>query len=356
MIRPARPLLAFALIALLAAAPPPLRARDEDQDDLDNEEFVENVPDRMPRLREVSPATDSLKQALARPLTVRFAGVPARDVIAYVRAAAKVNLVARETVLAARREPVSFSAEDEPAWRILWAAVDRQDQVWIADANVLVLAGKDGLREFVRQLADCPLLPAERKTLSPRERETLEALDKPVSVRFVRAPLPDVLAFVAQAVGARIVADRLPAEARVTLDLKRVAAGRVLRHVLVPRGLAWTVLENAVVVGTPERLRKFLAFRRRDRGLDKAAPAVREALAKQISFELADVPAADAFAFLQNALGLEISVLGGAARTPLSLKLDEVRAAAALDLLCFRTGLDWEIGADRIIVRPPEKP
>lgn len=210
----------------------------------------------------VGPRDRAIFATLEKPLPLKLKGVPLDDALQQIRKATasahdsglpiRIDPGANRVANAPLRASVTYEAEPgEPLGEAL---------TYMLGARGLAYRVKDGVLWITVMPLRATLLDRRKETRALRAR-----LDRPIDLKFEKAPLDDVLRFIKEA-GAGAGENAIPLyvdpvgleeagaspASPVSIDVKGVPLARSLRDLLGPLGLTYLVKDGLVTITSAE--------------------------------------------------------------------------------------------------------
>jgi hypothetical protein len=206
-----------------------------------------------------------------------------------------------------------------------------------------------------------------------RSRTIAEKLTDPVTLEFVETPLSDVIDFLRDYTGVNVLipfhgsdVDARTAigfsDQPVTVHVQSVPLRLALDCLLMPSGLDWDAIDELLLIGKPEDLAGFaqrvklrharVARLRNSRSTETFLIA--DKLTDRLTLEFVETPLGDIVDFLHDYSGANFYLLGEPrswhepswgklGETPVTVHVEDVSMATALDCLSDRTSLEWDV-------------
>jgi hypothetical protein len=330
--------------------------------------------------RTVDEEADAARRAIVEKLNTHipqldFKDAPLREVVNYLSRQVGVNIVLDPKLLAeagAGADEVTLRLQGVPFRDALRYLLMQKGLTFVVEEHALVVVPLDGAR------AERPVGPAAKEAAEARAR-LVEKLKTPIpQVDFVDAPLREVLSFVSREMGVNIVLDAKAlagagADAKVSLALKGVPFGEVLRYVLRLKGLTFVVEDYALVVVTLEdaagravaeadAVQAGLVEKRAAAEAAAARARLDEKLNTRIpQVDFTDAPLKEVLDFLGREMDVNIVIdpkvlADGGADGDITLQLKDVPFREVLKFLLRQKDLTFVVEANAIVVVPSEEP
>ncbi|MCK4299740.1 MAG: hypothetical protein KAX80_09410 [Planctomycetes bacterium] len=284
-----------------------------------------------------------LGKKLETRLSVHFAGTPLADVLQYLREKGKLNIILN-----------SDAPGVDPAFPVILKLDDvalRNAVAWVArlaglvyvvrDEAIFLTPAADLSPEWSREIRarDQTLDRLAEKTWVPK----VEAkLDQPTSFSFKDTPLREVLGFLASYHKLNVVLDArfTQQENTVTMPVEDMSVRNALGWILRLKHLEYALVDEAIFVSTPTRIRSLRTSRRSVLGDPRFRTVV--------DVEFSEIPIQRALDALSIATGLNIALR--AEQVPpvrLTMKLDHVTLEQAVRELVAQTGFPFAFSFEK---------
>jgi len=183
--------------------------------------------------RSSSKAASKLRQALRKPVALRFEKTPLGDVMAFLRDSTHANIVFRPEVVAGRE--VSLTVRKTPLHKALQRLLPA-DMGYVIDGGVLRIDTREKLQVW-RQ--------AWLIVETPEDISLAQGLQKDVEFSFEGTPLTDAVDFLCQLTEQNIVD---PGDERlITMALSPTPLGSALRQIIGP-DLEYVIRDGAIFI------------------------------------------------------------------------------------------------------------
>jgi hypothetical protein len=311
-------------------------------------------PAKVTVVEETAPATamtsaqEQLAKKLQSPLSIQFGGTPLRDVLHYLEEKGKLNIILNTSVPSIDPLfPITLKLDNVTlASAVAWTArlaglvyIARDEAVFVTTPGDLNPEWADEVR--AREQTNDRLA---EKTWAPKLRAKLE---EPSSFSFEDTPLAEALSFLSSYHHVNIVLD--PAFARpdntVHLTVSDISLKSALGWILRLKRLDYALLDEAIFVSSPERLR-ILEIGRTASSLDPRLGTV-------IDIDFSEATVQKALAALAEATGVNITLrTEQVPAVRLSIKMNHVTLDEALKKLAGMTGVPFavSVGKEGVVI------
>jgi hypothetical protein len=195
-------------------------------------------------------------------------------------------------------------------------------------------------------------------------------LSRRVSFEFVDTPLSEAVSFLQALTRLNIIVDseavKTSGETPISLKAADMPLARAFRLILRHAGLGYALVDEAVFVSTPKRLKEVTRRRAPERpgaaraGLKRGgeeSPAARKlekTLKRRISFEFVGEPVTEIVEFLRAmtraGIDLDEKAAERAGKILVSLRVSDMPLRLALSWVTELSELDWELGEEGILI------
>ncbi len=292
----------------------------------------------VPRLEE-----GQLGKKLETRLSVHFAGTPLADVLQYLREKGKLNIILNSDAPGVHPTFPVILKLDDVALRnaVAWVARLAGLVYVVRDEAVFLTTAADLSPEWSREIRvrDQTLDRLAEKTWVPK----MEAkLDEPTSFSFKDTPLRETLGFLASYHKLNVVLDArfTQQENTVTMPVEDMSVRNALGWILRVKHLEYALVDEAIFVSTPTRIRSLRAGRRSVSGDPRFRTVV--------DVEFSEIPIQRALDALSTATGLNIALR--AEQVPslrLTMKLEHVTLEQAVRELVAQTGFPFAFSFEK---------
>jgi type II secretory pathway component HofQ len=296
----------------------------------------------------LTPAAEELAKKLQSPLSVQFGGTPLQDVLRYLEEKGKVNIILNTSVPTVDPLlPITLKLDNVTlASAIAWTArlaglvyIARDEAVFLTTPGDLEPEWAEEMQ--TREQANDRLAS---KTWAPKLRAKL---DDPTSFSFVNSPLAEALSFLSSFHKINIVLDPTFARAEntVTLEVNGISLRSALGWLLRLKRLDYTLLDEAIFVSSPERLRVLQ--------LARTASTLDPRLGTVIDIDFSEATVQKALAALAEATGVNITLrTEHVPAVRVSVKMNHVTLEQALKKLAGLTGHPFavSVGKEGVVI------
>jgi hypothetical protein len=310
------------------------------------------------------PAAEELpawKQAILKKLTakisVQFSARPLWQALTYFREKGGINIILNSVAPGVDPDtPIVLTLDNVALGRaICWTARLAGLVYIVKDEAVFVTTTTDLSREWLEEIRDreAQLDRVAEETWMP---EVNAKLQDPTSFQFENTPLAEAMSFLASLHRLNIVLE--PAYARpdntVTMAVDDMTVGHALRWMLRLKGLDYTLIDEAVFVSTPARIRALQASRR-GTGMDRR-------LRVRVNVTFQNVPLAEALEALKTATGLNIALRADSLpEVTVSITCEHMPLERVVHDIMSQTGLSFAFTfeEDALVIwvqKPPTRP
>jgi len=288
---------------------------------------------------------EQLGKKLDSRLSVHFSGTPLREALAYLQAKGRLNIILNTTAVGLDPSlPIILQLDNVTLKSAIAWTAGQAGLLYIAkDEAVFVTTPTDLGPEWaeVIRARNQALDRLAEKTWIPEVKAKLE---QPTSFSFENVALREVLSFFASRHKLNIVLDPEFAQPDNTIPImvvdQEMSVRNALKWVLRTKHLDYILVDEAIYVSSPSRLRSFQAGRRGTSG----DPRLRTV----VDVEFSEVPILKALEKLSDATGLNISLRSeGVPAVKFTMKMDHVTLEQALRELVAQTGLPFAFSFDK---------
>jgi hypothetical protein len=193
---------------------------------------------------------------LDEPVSFDVIATPLPDVVAFLRALMRVNIVIDKQILVDHRDlDVTLRLKDVTFGNALAIVCQHVGLTYIIQENVIYVSTMKGCVALMKRIRRQTALEGANPAAWKPFRVAMKA---PVSIDLIATPLGDVLDFFRNLIELGIAIDKDVAkdlgEMEVTLRLEKVKFRTALTLITQPAGLAYTVRGGAIYISTPARI------------------------------------------------------------------------------------------------------
>lgn len=336
---------------------------------------------------ELAPWRIWYKGKFEKKVSFEFVDTPLSEGVEFIRQLTGSNFVFGADENEVGDIPLNLKLADMPLdklWR--WILYSVEVQYGYADHTIVIDSA-----ERLRKLAVKPLgigIDTPGPGTSPEALRNIRvAFESKVSFEFVDTPLDEAIEFMRAVSRINMVVDPRAFEGHtgsgslrparplpggvgtleryspVTLKLQDMPLHIAMKWIVRDVGLEIAIVEDAVLISTPEQLAKLgdaaVRFTVPRKWLAERNRTIHDALDKKLSFEFVETPLSTGLDFLRTLLRLDIivdpAVVKRTEKEHVSLKVNNVAASEALRRMLTPHGLDYRI-EDGVILITKQRP